>query len=74
MKYGSLTCFEKKLDYKYYGFFIIQKYIGLHTYSLELLNTFHKIYHVFHVYFLESYDIIEGQALFFLPLVEGNNE
>ena len=60
----------KKLDYKYYGPFVISKYIGTQAYQLDLPEALHNIYDVFHVSLLEPYQTIEGRVPQPPPLIE----
>jgi hypothetical protein len=49
------TRFFKKLNYKYYDFYEIEKLINKQAYKLILLKNIRKIHNVFHVSLLESY-------------------
>jgi hypothetical protein len=49
------TRFFKKLDYKYYDSYEIEKLIDKQAYKLILLKNMRKIHNVFHVSLLESY-------------------
>ena len=64
------TRLAKKLNYKYYEFFTIRKFVGSHTYNLELPSTFYNIYNIFYISFFKFYQTTKGQALFFLLLIE----
>ena len=50
----KLTHPSKKLNYKYYGPFEIEKPVGKQTYQLKLSNKM-KIYNIFHISLLEPY-------------------
>jgi hypothetical protein len=45
----------KKLNYKYFDFYEIEKFIDKQAYKLILLKNMRKIHNVFHVSLLESY-------------------
>ena len=45
----------KKLDYKYFGSFVVFKPIRKQAYWLDLSKTFWRIYNVFHISFFELY-------------------
>ena len=46
---------SKKLDYKYFGSFMVLKPIEKQTYWLDLPKTFWRVHNIFHVFFLEPY-------------------
>jgi hypothetical protein len=49
------TRFFKKLNYKYYDSYEIEKFINKQAYKLILLKNMKKIHNVFHVFLLELY-------------------
>jgi hypothetical protein len=51
----KFTRFFKKLDYKYYDFYEIEKLINKQAYKLILLKNMRKIHNVFHVFLLKLY-------------------
>ena len=46
---------SKKLNYKYYDFYVIEKSVDKQTYKLKLLVNMRKIHDVFHVFLLELF-------------------
>ena len=68
-------CLFKKLDYKYYGPFKIEKPIGKQVYQLKLLQKM-KIHDVFHVSLLESYTKTDNSNVPVPPsiVVKGEDE
>ena len=45
----------KKLDYKYFGPFVVLKPIGKQAYQLDLSKIFQRVHNVFHVSFFKPY-------------------
>ena len=46
---------SKKLDYKYFGLFVILKPIEKQAYQLDLPKTFWEVHNIFHVSIFELY-------------------
>jgi hypothetical protein len=64
------TRFFKKLNYKYYNSYEIEKLIDKQAYKLILLKNMKKIHNVFHVFRLESYkeNFKDAKSLFFIVI------
>lgn len=68
LKYlNYLACQE--LDSKYYGLFMILKYIRIQAYQLDLIEILQKIYNDFHISLLQLYYIVEGYTSLIPPLI-----
>jgi hypothetical protein len=67
----KFTKFFKKLNYKYYDSYKIEKLINKQAYKLILLKNMRKIHNVFHVSLLESYkESLENAKLSFFIIIE----
>jgi hypothetical protein len=69
------TRFFKKLNYKYYDSYEIEKLINKQAYKLILLKNRRKIHNVFHVFLLESYkESLEDAKSLSLIIIEDEDQ
>jgi hypothetical protein len=65
----------KKLNYKYYDFYEIEKLINEQAYKLILFKNMRKIHNVFHVFLLESYkENLENAKSSFFIIIEDEDQ
>jgi hypothetical protein len=67
--------FFKKLNYKYYDSYEIEKLINKQAYKLILFKNMRKIHNVFHVFLLKSYkENFENAKSSFLIVIEDEDQ